>query len=216
MASIEEQGKTLDEAVSKALQRIGLPRDEVHVEILEKSRRFFGFLGTQRVKIRLTYDPRPARVRAAVAVLQNIIVRMGVDARVEGGERNGDVHLNMYTDNSGLLIGRRGQTIDALQYMVNRIVNKDPGQKVRIILDTAHYQERREDRLKRLAQRIAAQVKSTGQTAVMPPLNARDRRIIHLALQEDGEVRTTSMGGGMLRKVVISPQRMDRSHSREA
>lgn len=216
MASIEEQGTTLDEALGKALQRIGLPREEVQVEILEESRKLFGLFGTQRVKIRVTYDPRPARVRAAADLLQNILTRMGIEAQVEGVERNGDVHLSMYTDNSGLLIGRRGQTIDALQYLVNRIVNKDASEKVRVILDTEQYQERREERLKRLAQRMAAHVKTTGQSAVMPPLNARDRRIIHLTLQEDGGVRTTSMGGGTLRKVLISPHRMDRSHGHEA
>ncbi len=216
MAAIEEQGRTLDEAVSKALQRIGLPRSEVRVEILEQRRKLFGLLGTPHVKIRVTYDTTSTRMRAATDILQSILVRMGIEARIEGVERNGDLYLNISTSDSGLLIGRRGRTIDALQYLVNRMVNKEPGDTVRIILDTERYQQRRDDRLKRLAERVAAQVKSTGRSAVMAPLNARERRIIHVALQEDKEVSTSSKGEGALREVLISPRRMERRPSRGA
>jgi len=216
MAAIEEQGRTLDEAVSKGLQRLGLSHSEVRVEVLEESRKFFGLFGTTHIKVRLTYDVLAARLRAATAILQDILTRMGIEARVEGTERNGNMSLNIVTNDSGLLIGRRGQTIDALQYLVNRLVNKEASDLVRVTLDIAHYQERREHHLKELAQRLAARVKTTGQTAVMAPLNARDRRIIHQALQEDGEVRTTSKGEGALRKVLISPRRMEQSQSREA
>lgn len=216
MAFIEEEGRTLDDAVSKALQRIGLPRDAVQVEVLEQRRKLFGLFGTPHAKVRLTYDARSAQLRAAIELLQNLLTRMGIEARVDGVERNGEVHLNIRTDDSGLLIGRQGQTIDALQYLVNRIVNRDGSEGVRIILDTEHYQERREDRLTRLAQRLAAQVKSTGQAAVMAPLNARDRRIIHLALQADREVSISSKGDGALRKVLISPRRGERGQRREA
>lgn len=216
MAAIEEQGRTLDEAVSKALERLGLPRCAVHVEVLEEKRKFFGLLGTPHVKIRLTYDAKAARLRAATAILQNILARMGIAARVDGVERHGSICLNVATADSGLLIGRRGQTIEALQYLVNRLVNKEADDPVQVALDIAHYQERREHHLKRLAQRLAARVKTTGQTAVMAPLNARDRRIIHRALQEDGEVRTTSKGEGVLRQVLISPRRLEQSQRREA
>jgi spoIIIJ-associated protein len=216
MAFIEEEGRTLDDAVSKALQRIGLPRDAVQVEVLEQRRKLFGLFGTPHAKVRLTYDARSAQLRAAIELLQNLLTRMGIEARVDGVERNGEVHLNIRTDDSGLLIGRRGQTIDALQYLVNRIVKRDGSEGVRIVLDTEHYQERREDRLTRLAQRLAAQVKSTGQAAVMAPLNARDRRIIHLALQADREVSTSSKGDGALRNVLISPRRGERGQRREA
>ena len=216
MAAIEEQGRTLDEAISKALQRIGLPRSEVQVEILEQRRKFFGLLGKPRVKIRLTYDTRSARMRAATEILQSLLVHMGIEARIEGIEQNGELYLNIATGDSGLLIGRRGRTIDALQYLVHRMVNKEPGDTVHIMLDTEHYQQRREDRLKRLAKRMAAQVKSTGRTAVMASLNARERRIIHVALQEDKEVSTSSKGEGALREVLISPRRMERRPSREA
>jgi spoIIIJ-associated protein len=216
MAAIEEQGRTLDEAVRRGLQRLGLLRDEVDVEVLEEHRKFFGLLGSPRVKVRLTYDARAARLRAATAILQNILTRMGIEAQIEGVERNGHMYLDIATNDSGLLIGRRGQTIDALQYLVNRLVSKEAGEPGRVTLDIAHYQERREHHLKRLAQRLAARVKTTGQTAVLAPLNARDRRIIHQALQEDGKVRTSSKGEGELRQVLISPHRMEQSQSREA
>ena len=216
MAAIEEEGRTLDEAVGKALQRIGLPRSEVQVEVLEERRRLFGLLGRPYVKIRVTYDTRSVRMRVATDTLQSIMVRMGIEGHIEGVERNGDLYLNISTGDSALLIGRRGRTIDALQYLINRMVNKAPGDTVHIMLDIEHYQERREDRLKRLAKRMAAQVKSTGRTAVMASLNAHERRIIHVALQEDKEVSTSSKGEGALREVLISPRRMERRPSREA
>lgn len=215
MAFIEDEGRTLEEAVSKGLQRIGLPRDEVKVEVLEHSRKFFGLLGTPHIKVRLTYETRSAKLHTATDLLQKMLAHMGIHARVEGSERHGEAYLNIQSDDSGLLIGRRGQTIDALQYLVNRMVNRDADAAVRIVLDTEHYQERREERLTRLAQRLAAQVKSTGRAAVMAPLNARDRRIIHLALQADREVSTSSKGEGALRKVLIAPRRSERSQSRE-
>lgn len=215
MAFIEDEGRTLEEAVSKGLQRIGLPRDEVKVEVLEHRRKFFGLLGTPHIKVRLTYETRSAKLHTATDLLQKMLAHMGIHARVEGSERHGEAYLNIQSDDSGLLIGRRGQTIDALQYLVNRMVNRDADAAVRIVLDTEHYQERREERLTRLAQRLAAQVKSTGRAAVMAPLNARDRRIIHLALQADREVSTSSKGEGALRKVLIAPRRSERSQSRE-
>jgi spoIIIJ-associated protein len=154
-------------------------------------------------------------MHTATDLLEKMLARMSIHARVEGSERHGEVYLNIQSEDSGLLIGRRGQTIDALQYLVNRMVNRDADAAVRIVLDTEHYQERREERLTRLAQRLAAQVKSTGRAAVMAPLNARDRRIIHLALQGDREVSTSSKGEGALRKVLIAPRRIERSQSRE-
>lgn len=207
MEWIEEQGKTLDEALEKALQRIGRAKEEVKVEILEQTnKKFFGLFGNQIVRIKVAYNNQKSRVQEAEEVLKTILQLMDIDCIVQGTEKNGTIYLNIVSNQGGLIIGRHGQTIDALQYIVDRMVNKYPRERMRIILDTENYQEKRQERVQRLARKLASQVKSTGRPAIVSPMNSHDRRIIHMTLQEDKQVRTSSRGEGLLRKIVIAPR----------
>ncbi|RMF83899.1 MAG: protein jag [Nitrospinota bacterium] len=208
MEWIEEQGKTLDEAVEKALQKIGRSRDEVEVEVLEETKKLFGLFGNSMVRVRVSYNHRKSRLQEAEEVLQNILERMHIEGEVKGTEKDGVIYLSIYSNHGGLLIGKHGQTIDALQYIVNRIVNKYPRERVQVILDTENYKGKREERLRKMAHKLASRAKSTGRPVVLPPMNAHDRRIIHLTLQDDQAIKTMSKGEGALRRVVISPRQL--------
>jgi spoIIIJ-associated protein len=207
MEWIEEQGKTLDEALEKALQKIGRSREEVQVEVLEETtKKLFGLFGSQMVRIKVSYNHQKSRVQEAEEILRHILQLMQIDGVVKSAKKEGAIYLNIVSPHGGLIIGRHGQTIDALQYLMDRMVNKYPRERVRVIVDTENYQEKRAERVQRLARKLASQVKNTGRAVVVSPMNAHDRRIIHLTLQEDKEIKTTSRGDGLMRKVVISPR----------
>ncbi|MDP3038760.1 MAG: RNA-binding cell elongation regulator Jag/EloR, partial [Deltaproteobacteria bacterium] len=131
----------------------------------------------------------------------------GVEAEVELRDEPERVLLSIKSDGSGLLIGRKGETLDALEYLINKIVHKGAEDKKRIVLDTENYRSRREESLVNLAHRLADKAKKLGRPVTISPMNAHDRRIIHLALQDDKTLRTRSTGTGLYRKVMISPEK---------
>jgi spoIIIJ-associated protein len=141
-------------------------------------------------------------------VLDELLVRLGVTCTVDVRVGDGDaaVVLAVKGDSSGLLIGRRGQTLDALEYLVNRIVarGEEPGQG-RIVLDVEAYRERRREYLEALAQRLAEKARQTSRVVTLNPMSPRDRRIVHLALRDDPGVETRSQGQGHFRKILIVP-----------
>jgi spoIIIJ-associated protein len=124
---------------------------------------------------------------------------------VEGDSKNGHVTLNIISNGSGLLIGKRGKTLNALQYLVTKILQREMGENITVVIDTENYRSKRETGLVELAQQLSEKVKKTRRPLTTGPMSAHDRRIIHLALKEDPEVRTKSKGEGSLRKVVIYP-----------
>jgi spoIIIJ-associated protein len=130
-----------------------------------------------------------------------------MEATVDLQEDSERILLDIKGDGSGLLIGRKGQTLDALEYLINKIVHKDAEDKKRIVVDTENYRLRREDSLVQLAQRLAEKAKRLGRPVTISPMSAHDRRIIHLALQDDKTLRTWSTGSGLYRKVIISPEK---------
>jgi spoIIIJ-associated protein len=136
---------------------------------------------------------------------------------VTTGEDPGTIVLQVSGDSSGLLIGRRGQTLEALEYMVNRIIGRDGETPVRVMLDVERYRERRREYLDTLAKRLAAKAQQTGRVVTLNPMSPRDRRIVHLALQGDTAVSTRSQGEGHYRKLLIIPaDRVRRGPSRRA
>ena len=207
METIEEEGRTTEEAVERALKRLQVPPGDVQVEVLDEGKRLWGLLGSRSVRGRVSYNPSLLRVREAKEALEVILACMDIEATVHGSLDNGLISLKMDSAQGALLIGRHGQTIDALQYIVNRIVNKDAEDKMRVILDTEDYREKRREKIRRLAHRLAARVKNSGQPVTVTPMNSHDRRIIHLALQDDDEVTTVSQGEGIFRKVKIYPKK---------
>jgi spoIIIJ-associated protein len=209
--SLEISAKTVEEAVANALEELGVSRDEVEVEILSEGKSgFLGFGGGEaRVRVSLI---QPAKTRdvahtTAKEVLSKLLSLMKVSASIEEVEpqpkEQVPVKLNILGEDLGVLIGRRGNTLYSLQYIVYLIVSQRLKAHVPVSIDVEGYKERRLDSLKNLAQRMAEHVLATGQPATMEPMPANERRIIHLALREHPGVTTQSIGFGEDRKVTI-------------
>jgi spoIIIJ-associated protein len=140
-------------------------------------------------------------------LLVGLLERMGVHAEVEEFLKEGDLCLEIKGDQEGMLIGKNGRTLEALQILINRMINKRVKESVRVVLDINHYRERRADSLTKMATRLGEKAKVTGKIVTIGPYNAHDRRIIHIALQDDSSVQTQSMGDGDLKEISIIPQR---------
>ena len=137
--------------------------------------------------------------------MEGLLKRIGVKADVEGVFNEEDLDLEIKGDQEGMLIGRHGRTLDSLQFLINRMVNKRLERPVRIVLDINDYRKRKAENLKKMAIRIGEKVKSKGHPLTVGPFNAHDRRLIHIALKEDPSVRTESLGEGKLKKITIIP-----------
>jgi spoIIIJ-associated protein len=223
MKSVETEGKTTEEAIHKACEELGAPREELEIEVLSNGSSGFLGMGAKNARIRATVkeksaprisEARPLRAvsdpqaaESAKKILQHILRLLEVEATVDLKEESERILLNIKGDGSGLLIGRKGQTLDALEYLINKIVHKDAEDKKRIVVDTENYRLRREDSLVKLAQRLAEKAKRLGRPVTISPMSAHDRRIVHLALQDDKTLRTWSTGSGLYRKVIISPEK---------
>jgi len=146
----------------------------------------------------------------AKELLEGLLKRMSIPSPVSLEETEEAVILNIQGDGDGLLIGKRGQNLDALQHIVNKAVNKTANGKKMIIVDTEAYRKRREESLVTLAERLGQKVKKTRKTVTVSNMNAHDRRIIHMALQSDAALLTKSRGEGEYRKIIIMPARRDR------
>jgi len=207
MIAIEEVGRSIEEAVEAGLKRLGLPRELVVVETLEEANRgFLGLVGGRQARVRLVPTQMGEQVLHAKEVLAGLLQAMGVETEIGWEELpEGGLRLNLSGPHAGLLIGKHGQTLEALQLIVHRIVSRRPGERLRIQLDVEGYVERRRQQLEQYALRLAQQVKSTGEPVTLDPMNPADRRTVHLVLQRDSEVRTESLGEGLLRRLVIAP-----------
>jgi len=224
MKSVETEGKTLEEAISKACEELKASREDLEIEVLTNaSSGFLGLVGAKNAQIRATVKeaapaaeeraglPADASSQAAAETakktLQDILSLLGFEAGVQLKEEPERIVLHIEGDGSGLLIGRKGQTLDALEYLINKIVHKGAEDKKRIVVDTENYRSRREESLVLLAQRLGDKAKRLGRPVTISPMSAHDRRIIHLALEEDKSLRTRSTGTGLYRKIVISPEK---------
>ena len=227
MEGVEESGKTVDEAIEKALQKLGLDETEVEVEVLSMGRS--GILGIGADRARVLVRPKGAGTapaagaasptgedaETAFAVLEHLLELMNVDAsiRTRAPETPGDglglvrAVLDVSGEDLGILIGRRGDTLSSLQFLVNLMVSRKMKTRMAFGIDVEGYRRRREESLKGLALRMADRVKSTGQSVTLEPMPPNERRIVHLALAKDRNVITVSIGEGESRKVAITPRR---------
>jgi spoIIIJ-associated protein len=283
MNMTEFEGKTIDEAIEKACNEFGVPRDKLNIEIVsEGSQGFFG-IGAKRAMIRArllsihleedsfekpamkatpvlpvgaavlpparkegkpgkretsreqaratktTKEPAKEIAREALretgqetdqelamkakTLLAGILERMNIAAPVTAAVQEDAIVLNIQGDGGGLLIGKRGQNLDALQYLVNKATNRSGEDKKMIIIDTEAYRKRREDALVSLAERLGQKVKKTRKAVTVSHMNAHDRRIIHLTLQTDSSLTTKSRGEGEYRKIIIMPARSERERA---
>ena len=215
MESLEISAKTVEEAVELALKRLDASREEVEVIVLKKGKPGFLGLGGEEALVRVTRRQSEEIERAAVVVakevLEKLLALMKVSASVEekrtsllgGVEGYAPIGLDIAGDDLGILIGRRGQTLSSLQYLVYLMVSHQLKARVSITIDVEGYRERRCEALKNLALRMAERVGDTGQPVTLEPMPASERRIIHLALQDYPQVITQSVGEGEARKVTI-------------
>jgi spoIIIJ-associated protein len=212
MESIEISANSEEEAVDLALAELGLSRSEVEVVVVKKGRAGLFGLGSEEVRVRVTplglLSNEDVDVGGmAKEVLENLLslVEISASVNLEAGG-SGDqamISLDIEGEDLGILIGRRGETLSSLQYLVNLIVGRRLKAGVGVVVDVAGYRQRRYESLRLLAQRLADQVRSTGSSVTLEPMPAAERRIIHLELKDDPYVTTQSIGQGEARKVAI-------------
>ncbi len=213
MRSIEQTGRTVEEAVQAAVKALGVSRDEVEVEVLaEESRGLLGILGYSEAKVRVSV--KAGLAQRTLEILTRVLNLMGLEARPEivADDAEGvQIEIRSSAD-LGLLIGKRGQTLAALQLLVAMMANRQvpEEQRRRVILDAEGYRERRERLLRAMARSAAQRARRTGRPVTLDSLTPRERRIIHLALAEDTSVTTHSEGQDPHRSVIVSPTRDQR------
>ncbi|NLW24375.1 MAG: protein jag [Clostridia bacterium] len=206
MRSVEVSAKTVEEAVKIALEKLNLTEDEVNIEILEHPNKgFLGFLGSKNALVRVEekYDP----LKAGQKFLEKIFSFMKLEPTINIVEEDEYTIFNLSGKDLGILIGRRGETLDSLQFLLNLVVNKNLENRVKYIIDVEGYRSRRENTLADLANRLAKKVIRTGRKVVLEPMNPQERRIIHLTLQDNKYITTYSEGEEPYRKVVIVPKK---------
>lgn len=247
--SLEVIAPSVDEAVEKGLDDLGIPRDAVEIEILDEgSRGLFG-LGSRQARVRLTIkaarrperpsvqkpepapveEPRPQPavepqaetltseeeylVTTARETVRELLDKMkvrGATVTAEFGEADDDrsrapINVDVHGDDLSILIGRRAETLNALQYITSLIVSKELGRFVPIVVDVEGYRVRRDNQLRQLARRMAEQAIKTGRRQILEPMPANERRIVHIELRENPDVTTESVGEDPRRKVTIIP-----------
>ncbi|QDR83092.1 RNA-binding cell elongation regulator Jag/EloR [Sporomusa termitida] len=203
----EKTGKTIEEAIELALAELGVSRDRIDHEVLEvPNKGLFGFIGSKLAKVRVSIRPIDP-VAEAKQFLNSIFKTMKINVSMESVNNEDHVVINLRGEELGILIGKHGQTLDALQYLTNLAANRDADERSRIVLDVEDYRKRRAETLSRLAMRLADKVKRRGERVVLEPMSPQERKIIHMTLQGDNRIVTYSEGDEPYRKVVITLKR---------
>lgn len=203
MKFIEVTGKTVEDAVENGLRELKLKEDKVEVEVLEHgSKGLFG-LGAKPAKVKLTVKHDYSTI--ARVFLRDVLDKMDIKSEIHIKEEDDVIKVNLVGPDMGILIGYRGETLDALQYLLSLVINKEnkENEYKRVILDTENYRKKREETLIRLANKLAYKVDKYNKSITLEPMNPYERRIIHAALQGHPHVTTHSQGEEPYRKVVI-------------
>ena len=211
---IEVTGKTVEDAITDALIQIGSTRENVDIEILEKETS--GFLGINKKPAKVRIALKETMQDKAVSFLEDVFKLMEIQSEiaVDYNEEEKIMNINIVGEDMGVLIGKRGQTLDSLQYLVSLVVNKESEDYIKVKLDTENYRERRKETLENLAKNIAYKVKKTRKSVALEPMNPYERRIIHSALQNDKFVETHSEGEEPYRKIVVTLKKGVKDYSR--
>lgn len=227
MKEVEGIGKTYDEAVTDGLKKIGLPRERVSIEIIkEPKKRLFSILDPKEVKVKLVEvtieehkevmqtsskiceKPTQEDINSAKDIIRRFLNDyfscLGIDIDIQMTEEKDALRIDLTGEKAGLIIGYRGETLEALQVLISSIANKGKEKKVRIIVDAENYRKKREKTLEELALKVANTVVSRRKSISLEPMVAYERKIIHETLQNHSNVKTSSVGEEPYRKVVIS------------
>ncbi len=204
MDSLERTGKNVDDAVKDALRILNTTIDKVEVKIIEPGSRGILGIGSKPAKVLVTVKFDPEDIARDFMI--QVIEAMGLNVHLETSLVDRQLYINMKGEEIGVLIGKRGQTLDSLQYLVNLAVNKGNAPYISVTLDTENYRQRRKETLESLAYNLAKKAKITHKKIVLEPMNPYERRIIHAALQSDKNIDTYSEGNEPFRYIVISPK----------
>lgn len=214
MEFIEVSAKTVNDAITEACQKLTVTSDKLEYEVVEEGSSGFLGIGSKPAVIK-------ARVKSSIEdtakdflkdVFEAMNLTVVVDVKYDEANNSMDIDLN--GDEMGVLIGKRGQTLDSLQYLVSLVVNKDVENYIRVKVDTENYRQRRKETLENLAKNISYKVKRTKRPVSLEPMNPYERRIIHSALQNDKYVTTYSEGDEPFRHVVVVLKKYERSEKR--
>lgn len=215
MKTIEKIASTVESAIESGLLELGIKRDQAEIEVLEKEGRrgFLGLFGMKMARVRIScLEETPAVAKEdagelACHFLKDMIDAMNVEAELEVLRKDDKLTVNITGEDLGMLIGRRGDTLEAIQFLTNLAVSKKMAERKRVIVDIEGYRKRREETLTRLAYKLADKAKKTGNRVVLEPMSPQERRIIHMALQNELTIATYSEGQEPNRRVVITPKR---------
>lgn len=215
---IEVAGKTEEEAIKIALEQLGLQREDISVEVLEKAKSGFFGLGGSNAKLRVHYHQEETKAEKTDAFLRGLFEKMGANAEPKiTEEEDGTINVILVGENPGALIGRRGETLDAIQHLANYSVNRGAAsQRVRINVDAENYRARRNDALVRLAEKVAGKVTRYRRDITLEPMNSYERHVIHTALQDKENISTYSVGNEPNRRVVVAYDRGGERVSRKS
>ncbi len=203
MKKIIASGRTIQEAIDNGLQELQVNRDQVEVNVVEvPSKGIFGIIGTKEARVEITLKDNVEEI--AKEFLSSILRSMEISGDIITNFEDNVLSIKVEGKDMGILIGRRGETLDAVQYLISLVVNKDREEYVRVLLDTEAYRARREKTLQKLADRLARKVEKYRKKVLLEPMNPYERRIIHSHLQNHPRVTTYSEGEDPYRKVVIT------------
>ena len=208
MKTMETSAKTPEEAIEIALKELDVDRADVEIDVVSKGKAGILGIGGEPARVRVTLLGEPTDVvRVTTDIVENLISKMGVSAVVNlkhaQDEGVGGPVFDIGGDDSGLLIGRRGETLRALSFIVSFVASMRLGQRASIFLDVAGYQERRNEALTNLAERVGQRVAATGRSITLEPMPPNERRVVHMALADHGGVSTMSSGIGDERQVTV-------------
>jgi spoIIIJ-associated protein len=212
MKVIEVEGKSIDEAVRKAADILGIHHSKIResdIEILDEGKSgIFGFGVSRSAKIRVSNSIQMSDIGdTAKEITKTILEKMGIDVAIRDvHEGENKVYIELESENSGLIIGKKGKTLESLQFIVNMIVNHKTQSEKKIIIDIESYRAKRERALKKMSQEVAEKVARTGKPFSLDPMNPFERRLIHMTLQDHELVVTKSEGQGAFRKVKVYPR----------
>ena len=212
MEPIEFEGKTVDEALEKAVEFFNAPKEKLSIDVIsDGSQGLFGLIGSKKAKIKASLimrDPVEEKKEKAQNFLTEILRLAKIPSSVRAELIDEKVFLTIKGDGSGLLIGKKGQTLDAIQYLISKMVNQKPEDRIPIIVDTENYRHRREANLAIIAQKLGSQAKRQKKSVATELLNPQERRVIYLTLQNHPDLTAKSEGEGKLKKVIISPRNL--------
>jgi spoIIIJ-associated protein len=201
--SVEKTARTVQEAVMMALDELKADENSVDVEVIDEGNKgIFGLIGNKQAKVRVTL--KESRGEKAKKFLFDVFGKMKIDADIDMVEDDSSISLNIKGNDMGVLIGRRGETLDSLQYLSSLVANKESEDYKRVVVDIENYRMKREETLVNLANRLAEKVVKYKKNVTLEPMNPYERRVIHSTLQNNKYVETYSIGDEPNRKVVIT------------